>query len=76
MGLTWHQEYPGGRIVARSGSVDIGAVFPDFSWRMWIGRLHPIEGKTKSRLAAQNALANKWTEWLSKARLKADKEAG
>jgi hypothetical protein len=44
--LTFHQPYPGGRMVLRLGKHDVGAVFPPagsppdrlpWVWRFWLG---------------------------------------
>jgi hypothetical protein len=70
-------DYPGGRILLRSGSVDVGAVFPPLGdpgtarqnfawvWRLW--RAHTtgaIEGRAKTELAARSALLSAWRETL------------
>jgi hypothetical protein len=73
--LTWHQDYPGGRIVARSGRIDVGAVFPfgdgSADWRMWFGRFPNSgpNGHAPSELRAKNALADAWSNWVRMAAL-------
>lgn len=67
MSVTWHQSYEGGRIVARLGQIEIGAVFPGDrpSWRMWIcGSTIMREGKAKTELAAKSALLAALYDWL------------
>lgn len=73
-GLTWSQAYEGGRIVARAGRQDVGAVFPDAdgraSWRMWVGGMVIArEGKARSTLAAKSALLDAWADWMAAAGL-------
>lgn len=75
MTVHWHQEYDGGRIVVRLGSVDVGAVFPGFPgtsvrWRFWgRGGAHAPEGRARSELAAKNALIGEIRAWLQAAGL-------
>lgn len=78
--LTWHQPFPGGRIVARLGAIDVGAVFPPvgagqhrfpYVWRFWLGGVTTPrqEGRAKSELAAKNGLAARVADWLREAGL-------
>lgn len=63
--LTFHQPHPGGRILARLGSVDIGAIFPDpilpsAGWvfyhdRPSTWRTVPTIDRAKSHIAARAA---------------------
>lgn len=78
--LAWHQSYPGGRMVARLGSIEVGAVFPPgtspdrlpWVWRLWIRAGHPVafEGRAQTEQAAKNALVGKIADWLREAGLK------
>ena len=71
--MTWHQ-CPSGRIVARLGEIEIGAVFPDKDgsarWRFFLDRSFADQPKAKSELAARNALATTIADWLRRAGLK------
>ena len=69
--LTWHQSYPGGRIVAELGEVEIGAVFPggkDVRWRCWLTS-NPTFGEARDIAAAQARIEAEATLWLVKAGL-------
>lgn len=66
--------YKGGRIVARSGDIDVGGIFVSkdgsAEWRLWFGgTLMRREGRSKSELAARNALATAWSNLLRSAAL-------
>ncbi len=67
--LTWHQAYPGGRIVAKTGSVEVGAVFPfpggGADWRFWLGSPGVVDrkGSARSELAAKSALLGEFATW-------------
>jgi hypothetical protein len=76
--LTWHQAYPGGRIRARLGDIDIGAVFPPVGegqhrypwvWRFWIGTVTTPrqEGRGTSEQAAKNGLTARVADWMREA---------
>jgi hypothetical protein len=70
--LTWHQVHPKGRIVAKLGEIEVGAVFPrSYAWRLWIGNATTprADGRAKSELAAKNALTARVADWLREARL-------
>jgi hypothetical protein len=78
--LTWHQAYPGGRIVAKLGDIEVGAVFPPvgegqhrypWAWRFWLGDMTTPrqDGSAKSELAAKNGLAARVADWLRAAGL-------
>lgn len=78
--ITWHQQFPGGRIVARLGQIDVGAVFPPvgqnqhrhpWAWRFWLGTVTTPrqEGSAKTELAAKNGLIARVTDWLREAGL-------
>ena len=79
--LTWHQQYLGGRIVARLGQIEVGAVFPPVGenqhrhpwvWRFWLGTVSTPrqEGSAKSELAAKNGLTGRTCDWLRAAGLR------
>ena len=83
--LTWQQSYPGGRIVARLGQIEVGAVFPPagegqhrypWVWRMWLGASGTVfpEGRGNSEQAAKNALTARASDWLRQAGLKQEDE--
>lgn len=78
--LTWHQAYPNGRIVAKLGEIEVGAVFPPagyaqhrypWVWCFWIGTVTTPrqEGRAKSELAAKNGLTARVADWLREAGL-------
>lgn len=74
--MIWRQAYEGGRIVAVSGMVEIGAVFTPtnaepWRWRLWLRHPSAIEGKAKTELAAKNALLDAWAAFLIAADLQA-----
>ena len=65
--------YPGGRILLRSGQVDVGAVFPPpasggtWDWRLWKADTTTIrEGRAKTELAARTALLVAWRDALAR----------
>ncbi|WP_411839214.1 hypothetical protein [Paracoccus sp. ME4] len=80
MTVTWHQEYPNSRILARSGQIDIGAVFPPlgkiqsrnpWTWSLWVnGRSWSAEGVAKTETDARDALQAAWQAFLTAADLK------
>jgi hypothetical protein len=77
--LTFHQSYPGGRILLMMGQHQVGAVFPPpnvttlnrpvWRWTFWLttNRTLANEGSAKTELAAKNALLAEAREWLQKA---------
>jgi hypothetical protein len=78
--LTWHQAYPKGRIVAKLGEIEVGAVFPPigetqhkhpYAWRFWLGNVTTPrqDGSAKSELAAKSALTARVADWLREAGL-------
>jgi len=72
--MKWQQTSEGGRIVAVSGLVEVGAVFPPaggghWRWRLWLRHPSPIEGKAKTELAAKTALLDAWAAFLISADL-------
>ncbi|MBM3605121.1 MAG: hypothetical protein FJX25_10295 [Alphaproteobacteria bacterium] len=79
MSILWQQAYPSGRILAKSGRVEIRAVFPPIGegqhrfpwvWRLWInGKTCATEGRAKTELAAKSALLSAWRDFLSAADL-------
>lgn len=79
MSIRWHQAYPRGRMLARSGRLDIGAVFPPIGegqhrfpwvWRLWVnGKTLATEGRAKTELAAKSALLSAWRDFLAAADL-------
>lgn len=73
--LTFHQPYPGGRILLMLGQHRVGAVFPPggvhdpgliWQWRFWL-TTHAKEGRAKGEQAAKNALLAEAKDWLRKA---------
>lgn len=66
-------DYEGGRIVARTGQVEVGAVFPQrdgrAQWAFWLGQRVVTHVKASSVLAAKNALASRFQDWLRLANL-------
>ena len=68
-------DYAGGRIVLRSGEIDVGAVFPPSAkgapvhWRLWFGGRMPKDGNAKTELAAKNALLAAWRDSLARMNL-------
>lgn len=73
MSVSWHQAYDGGRIVAKSGAVEIGAIFPaDSRWLLWVGgSVCPAtaKGQSKTVLGAKTALLAAWSDFLARASL-------
>lgn len=72
--LTWHQDYEGGRIVGRSGAVDVGAVFPPHHNQKpeWLGFIPDMRGpstKAKTVEAAKAALERRWRGFVAEAGL-------
>ncbi len=77
--LTWHQAYAGGRIVAKLGEIEVGAVFPPigetqhkhpYAWRFWLENFTTSrEGRANSELAAKSALTARVADWLRDAGL-------
>jgi len=65
-------QYPGGRILLRSGQVDVGAIFPPagnnpgrnpWVWRLWIWpQAMSKDGRAASELAAKNAMLRAWAD--------------
>lgn len=60
--------YEGGRILARTGQVDVGAVFPQrdgsAKWAFWLGGHVVTHVKARSVLAAKSALIGRFQDWL------------
>jgi hypothetical protein len=77
--LTWHQIHRRGRIVAKLGEIEVGAVFPPigetqhkhpYAWRSWLENFTtPREGRANSELAAKSALTARVADWLREAGL-------
>jgi hypothetical protein len=82
--LTWKGESDAGRRIALSGSVEVGAVFPQpwdepspWHWRLFVGpslgstarARVGMEGKAKSELAAKGELDAAWVRFLAAAGL-------
>lgn len=72
--LAWEQAYAGGRILARTGEVEVGAVFPDgekasAKWSFWLGSIASPHHKARSVDAAKAALLKRWGEFLKRANL-------
>ena len=75
--FTTPHDHPNARIVAMSGGVAVGAIFPcargrktAFAWRLWVnGKSHPTEGEAKKRAAAETALSTAWRDFLHRAGL-------
>jgi hypothetical protein len=67
-------QYPGDRLLALSGSVEIGAVFPPIGtetkwrWRLFIWGAVP-DHRARSELGAKTALDAAWADWLRRADL-------
>jgi len=69
-------DYPAGRILLRSGAVDVGAVFPPqglprdrlpWTWRLWVnGSTVHTDGRAKTELAAKNALLAAWRDFIAR----------
>lgn len=77
--LTFHQPYPGGRILLMLGQHQVGAVFPPahlpspalWVWRFWLGSHGTVcpEGRASTEQAAKNAILAEAKDWLRKAGL-------
>ena len=72
--------YDGGRILALTGNVEIGAVFPckdgSAQWAFWLGQRVSTHVKAKSAFEAKAALMARFNDWLRFANLTADQPAG
>lgn len=73
--LTFHQDYPGGRMVLMLGQHQIGAVFPPagtprdrhpWCWRFWLNG-PGVDGRSKTEAGAKQALTARAEDWLQKA---------
>lgn len=63
--LNWEQPHEGGRILAKLGSVDVGAVFPEekgCTWSMWLGSVTGPHHKARTVEAAKAAIIKKFVE--------------
>lgn len=63
--LTWEQPHEGGRILAKLGSVEIGAVFPEekgCTWSFWLGTVTGSHKRAKSVDAAKEAIIGQFAE--------------
>jgi hypothetical protein len=63
--LTWDQPFDGGRIVAKLGSVEVGAVFPadkGCTWSFWLGTVAGEHKKAKSIDLAKAAITKQFVE--------------
>lgn len=63
--LTWDQPFSGGRIVAKLGSVEVGAVFPNdkgCTWSFWLGTVAGPQKKAKSIDLAKAAITKLFVE--------------
>jgi hypothetical protein len=72
--LTWQEDHDGGRIVGRSGAIEVGAVFPPHNgqkpeWRTFIPAWAGPSRKAKSIGAAKAALERRWAEFVAEAGL-------
>ena len=70
----WHQQYEGDRILAKSGEIELGAVFPDgdgsgAEWSFWLESVAGPHHRARTVKAAKAALAKRWREFLAKAQL-------
>ena len=75
----WHQQYEGDRILAKSGEIELGAVFPDgdgsgAEWSFWLGSIAGPHHRARTVKAAKAALIRRWREFLAKAQLTASGE--
>lgn len=72
--LTWSQAYEGGRILAKLGEIEVGAVFPNSNgsaaWRFWLRFPGITHGNAKSVQAAQNRVSDAAADWLREAGLR------
>lgn len=71
--ITWHQAYPGGRIVAQLGDIEVGAVFPGSDggkarWMFFLGRKGDLV-MAMTEIAAKGALTARVDDWLNRAGL-------
>jgi len=73
-GLTWEQKGGVGRILAKTGEIEVGAVFPDGDssgarWCFWLGAITGSHKRARTVDAAKAALERRWREFLSAAKL-------
>lgn len=77
--LDWRQERDGGRILAMTGAVEFGAVFPNedgsCEWSVWLGEDVVSNKRAKSVDAGKSALSKAWTAFLKRAQLDCTREA-
>lgn len=72
-------DYPGGRIILRSGTVDVGAVFSrvggphsrrPWVWWLWLnGSTVMTKGRAATEQAAKDALLAAWRDFTARAGL-------
>jgi hypothetical protein len=73
--ITWHQPYEGGRLLAKAGEIELGAVFPDgdtgrCTWAFWLGRsVAPPHKHARTVEAGKKALTKEWRGFLGRAGL-------
>ena len=72
--LAWVQPHEGGRILAMSGALEVGAIFLDNDkaacrWAFFVGAISSPHVSARSVDAAKRALTKRWNEWLAKAGL-------
>ncbi len=72
--LAWVQPHKGGRILAMSGTLEVGAIFLDNDkaacrWAFFVGAISSPHVSARSVDAAKRALTKRWNEWLAKAGL-------
>lgn len=73
-------DYEGGRIVARTGQVEVGAVFPQqdgsAQWSFWLGQRSFTHVKERNVLTAKAALIGRFHDWIRLADLQPRTEGG
>jgi len=63
--LVWEQPYENGRIVAKLGTIEVGAVFPEdkgCTWAFWLGTVAAKQTKAKSVEAGKAAIVKQFVE--------------
>jgi len=77
-------DHTGARILARSGRVEIGAIFPPLGrtgtkwrWRMWVevANAGGKQGEANTEIGARNALLSAWKDFLRAAGLQQIEES-
>jgi hypothetical protein len=72
--LIWDQPFEKGRIVAKAGEIEVGAVFPNddgrtCGWAFWLGHGYGPHKRARTVEAGKKALTEEWRRFLGRAGL-------